>query len=486
MKATPSSDSRHRLRTRRVNAASLGLPGLGITARHPTIGALVGELLDLGKYGLAASFSLGEHEGRLLLPGDRLEPLWLTRDGEVIFSGPAVLRRAETRGDQIQLGLELESDWFEIAGLHRLAAKLGFASRWERAEFEARHGDLAPAFKSWVIDLRAYLEETAHFLDGEERGLLSLDRASRERHQDDYLALAAPRIQDRMRRAEEELRDLVGGLADEAHESHRHFFRHHLTPYLRRSPFLQRALDKPLGYAGDYEMMNMLYRDHQEGDSIFGKALNLYATQAPVAQANINRIEYMVRAVRDLASRHPVGRLRVISVGCGPAQEIRTLLEQHPELGPRLDVSLIDQGEDAIRFCEQSLSPLMARTGAKGHFSRDDIRRYLTLKDSAGYFGAAHLIFSSGLFDYLSARAYRAFGARLHSSLHQGGEMILGNVATNNPSRWAMEYLCDWFVIHRAPEELTRLAGMFAPESRAWTEAEPSGVNLFLRVRKES
>ena len=34
-----------------------------------------------------------------------------------------------------------------------------------------------------------------------------------------------------------------------------------LHSFLKESPFLRRALEKPLGYAGDFEMMNMLYRD---------------------------------------------------------------------------------------------------------------------------------------------------------------------------------------------------------------------------------
>ena len=127
-------------------------------------------------------------------------------------------------------------------------------------------------------------------------------------------------------------------------------------------------LAKPLGYAGDYEMMNMLYRDHAEGDSLFGRALNLYAAQEGAARANINRLEYLSKKIR--AAIEVRGRVRVASIGCGPARELSVLLQESPELGPYIDVALIDQEERVLTYCERTLSPIAMRTGAKVHFER--------------------------------------------------------------------------------------------------------------------
>jgi extracellular factor (EF) 3-hydroxypalmitic acid methyl ester biosynthesis protein len=476
--------ARHRLRTRRVKASALDLPGLCVRVTHPEIGLVDGELLDLSKYGLAALFAMEEDLGQQVLPGDRIFPLQLRHGSQVLFEGGAVIRRIAREASGFKLGIELESDWFEILGLHRLSARLSFHQRWERAQHSALLEAMSPEFLAWVVRLRTYLEETACFLDEEEKALAPLDRNSRERQLQDYLNTVSPGVIQRMNQAEHELQSLVGHLNEAQHETHRYFFRRNLVPLLARSPFLKRAFDKPLAYAGDYEMMNMLYREHAEGQSLFAQALNLYATQAPVAQANINRIAYVGAAILRLAERHPYGMLRIISVGCGPAQEIRSLLEQHPELGPRLDISLIDQGEQAIAYCEHALAPLMAQTGATGHFIRENIRGFLTLKEPVAHFGRAHMIYSSGLFDYLGARAYKVLAGNLYRALQDDGEMILGNVAAANPSRWAMEYLCDWFVIHRSPEELLELAQGFAQDGQALVDAEPSGVNLFLKVRK--
>jgi hypothetical protein len=48
-----------------------------------------------------------------------------------------------------------------------------------------------------------------------------------------------------------------------------------------------------------------------------------------------------------------------------------------------------------------------------------------------------------------------------------------------------MEYCLDWFLIHRSHEELHAFAKELQPEpSRVEVDAEPLGVNLFLRVWK--
>ena len=48
-----------------------------------------------------------------------------------------------------------------------------------------------------------------------------------------------------------------------------------------------------------------------------------------------------------------------------------------------------------------------------------------------------------------------------------------------------MEFFCDWFLVHRRPEELRDLARDLRPAPLAIeVEAEPLGVNLFLLVAR--
>lgn len=471
------------LRARRLRTPDLKL-ALTAQGTHAALGAFQGAVVDLSSHGVAVRVAGCAGSAHLLILGDRLDHLALHQDLEQLHRGGAYLRRVERQGQDLLLGLELDPEPLDLGRIYRLSSRASALERWQEALRQGGHDETSAAFKGWLFDLRMHLETAKQFLDLEERALAPADLYTRQRARQDLLDALAPEIIARMDRAGQELHALVDGLDAAAHEAHRRLLKTRLVPLLEASPFLRRAFEKPLGYAGDFEMMNMLYRDHAEGDTLFGQALNLWATQTPVAQANINRLSLIEDRLRG-AMGQAKGRLKAMSIGCGPAQELRALLEASPELGPRLDVGLIDQGEDAITYCERTLGPLAARTGARVTFHRESIRRFLSVREPERTFGQRHFIYSGGLFDYLGDRAYKVLLQVLYDALLPGGRLLLGNVAAHNPSRWAMAYFVDWVVIHRSPEDLRALAASLRPgPSEIRIEAEPSGVNLFLHVVK--
>ena len=78
---------------------------------------------------------------------------------------------------------------------------------------------------------------------------------------------------------------------------HKSYVRRQLHPIVLCSPFLFRTFTKPLGYAGDYEMMNMMLRDPYEGSSAFAKILN-YALLNTEPVVDGARIENMRRRLK--------------------------------------------------------------------------------------------------------------------------------------------------------------------------------------------
>jgi extracellular factor (EF) 3-hydroxypalmitic acid methyl ester biosynthesis protein len=244
-----------------------------------------------------------------------------------------------------------------------------------------------------------------------------------------------------------------------------------LHPALTQSPFLRRALEKPLGYAGDFEMMNMLYRDPWEGGTTLGRALNVCFTNEPAAVANKNRITYLGELIRRKSRQGPV---RIASIGCGPAKEIQVLLRESPELESSLDVTLVDQEQLALDQC--------ARTIPSARLRQVGLRQ-LVSEGGPAPGESFDLIYSAGLFDYLGPRLFQAVSRGLFGALVPSGELVIGNVATHNPSRWIMEYFADWCLTHRTAEDLAEFGARLGA-ARSWVDAEPSGVNLFLHVVK--
>ncbi|MGE0872645.1 MAG: hypothetical protein AB7P03_29085 [Kofleriaceae bacterium] len=473
------------MRARRLRIEDLKLGVVEVACTHAEVGTIRGVAQDVSMHGLSVAVRTNDGQPRALLVGDRLLDVRVTCEAGPLYDGKALVRRITPREEDLVIGLELDQGGLDLGRLYRSGARREFARRWESVVERSRFPGVRAEFKAWVADLRSILASAHSFLAEEERALASEDRRVRTDTEAEYLTVLGRDVIELIEAAKRDLAQLVVGFSEAEHLEHRAYCRLHLGQFLTQSPFLRRALEKPLGYAGDYEMMNMLYRDPAEGETLFGRALNLCFTQEQAAQANKNRISFIGKLIREAIEAHPGRRVRIASLGCGPAREIEALLDQSPELGPRLEVALIDQEDRAIAHCERVLAPQAAATGARLLFIRERLRAMLNQDSLAKALGERELIYSAGLFDYLDARWFSRIAAMLYAALTPHGQLAIGNVATHNPSRWIMEYFSEWFLIHRSREQLVELVGQLAPApARVWVDAEPTGVNLFLMLRR--
>jgi extracellular factor (EF) 3-hydroxypalmitic acid methyl ester biosynthesis protein len=474
-----------RMRTRRLKVQDLKLGTIEVEFRHAQLGMVRGIAEDLSLHGLALLILGATEQSRVVLTGDRLDDVTIRCADGTLYEGNGVVRRVAARGPDLVIGLELDAAGLDVAHLFRTGTRLDFASRWAAVRRDADYSHISAPFKAWVADLRAELASLQKFLESEEQALNGEDRATREQARREYLTVIVPDLMQRLDAARQHLSRLVGELTEQEHAEYRAYCALHLNPFLKQAPFLRRALEKPLGYAGDYEMMNMLYRDPAEGETLLGQALNTCFTSEPAAEANKNRISYIGGLIREALAAAPGRTIRIASLGCGPAREIEALLTESPQLGARLEVALIDQEERAIAHCERTLAPLMKRTGVRVKFIRESLRTLLTRDTLSEKLGKRELIYSAGLFDYLDDRMFSRIAAVLYEALSDGGQVAIGNVAAHNPSRWVMEYFSEWFLIHRSPDELLQLAAGLSPAPRQLrVAAEPSGLNLFLQIRR--
>ena len=148
--------------------------------------------------------------------------------------------------------------------------------------------------------------------------------------------------------------------------AHHSYVQTALHPLLLRAPFVYRTFAKPLGYAGDYEMVNQLLGDPQQGTSTYFQIVNTQFIQAAVAEAHRNRInilvDYLHRAA-DLAQKEQ-RQVSILNVGCGPAVEIARFIETHPNPADALS-------DAATQWPLDELDNLVARTLAVWHTARD-------------------------------------------------------------------------------------------------------------------
>ena len=482
--------SGYKLRALRHLASEFEVGPLMVTAWHPRLQVLSGVCDNISLHGVCLRIVGGGDSEVLLSVDDRLSGLTVKlTSSEVICHTDAIVRHLRRENGDLLVGLQLDGGVMDLPLLFEKQTRSRFSSRCDEAERTTDTRKIRPEFRVWVAELRNYLERMRDFLDREESALQSEDLFTYSQICAQYLAEVGPRIVARVHEASHAMPGLLAGLSEEDHIAHRTYAQHQLGKIFLLAPFIRRAQTKPLGYAGDYEMMNMLYRPHMEGASLFAKILNQCAATEVAARANINRVSYLADKLRTLLRDAQVKgggqRVRVASIGSGPGRELEALLEGSPELGPYLDAMMIDQDQRAIGYCERRLAPLAEKTGAKLHFVRESVRRLLCGGLIAQTMGPQQLIYSAGLFDYLSDRSFSALLATLYQAVAPGGTLLVGNVDMGNPTRYFMEYFAEWFLIHRSREGLVEKAKTLRPApQKLRVEAEPLGVNLFLVVER--
>jgi extracellular factor (EF) 3-hydroxypalmitic acid methyl ester biosynthesis protein len=473
-----------RFRSPRYRTTELNMGRLEALFEHGG-GQFAGEVVDFSAAGLA--LSVDDARGTaLFLAGDRISSLRVCRGDTQFFDGPATLRsvRPHEEAGKLLLGVCFERGTLEMRKLYdldtRVEAERHFASSF--GELDALHG-IAPKFKAWVGDVGYALDGLRERLLADEQRIARFDRLTRETAAKEIVDVVFAKLRPYMAASLAELHELVGGLDEGQHQVHRRYFqRHLLAKFIDESPFFHRCYTKPLGYAGDYEMMNMIYGDHRQGATLYSQAVNMFGLDTTGARAVASRAPFVAGLVAELARRRPLTRLA--SLACGPAREISTLLKTNA-----LDdatVTLLDVEPLAIRYCEKVLLPELRESGrnTRIQFIRESVRQIIRQRRLDAVLERQDVIVSMGLFDYFGDDLFRHLLRRLYDLLQPDGHLIIGNFDYTNDSRYLMEYAMDWPLQYRTADDLRALAAVLPAEAEVEVVAEPMRVNLFLQIRK--
>jgi extracellular factor (EF) 3-hydroxypalmitic acid methyl ester biosynthesis protein len=457
-----------------------------------------GQVLDISVRGVGAALQGFHQKDRPLLSrGMTIDGLVLDYFGTSLYQGDAVVAHCSATAKGLRLGLSLVSDCIDLSALHRQAFRLAFRRRWQRllgtlsnrstlpTSANASHVGVSREFAAWVDHYEFIFRELRAFLDAEEQQSRQEDLVTHGQNMQEMLAVASQDVTQEVRRFVEDLGDRVAVLPPHTHDAHKIYVRSQLRQHLLEGPFYHRAITKPLGYPGDYEMLNILYRSEPAGDNLFARVLSVSAKSEFVSRAVTNRLNYLGNIMVEHIERTSRGRCRIASIGCGAAREVWELLTKRPELGSRLDMTLVDREPRALQYCERTLVPLARATGAQFRFIGDPIQQIVKSEHLGSCFGELDLMYSAGLFCYLDDAAFMDLVGALRRALAPAGRLVVGNMGAANPTRHFMDFVLDWRLNHRTPDDLLRLAEPLARAGdRVDVQAEPLGINLFLHVTR--
>ncbi len=257
----------------------------------------------------------------------------------------------------------------------------------------------------------------------------------------------------------------------------------------------RRAYEKPLGYAGDFRMMELYFAREFVGDTLFGRFLHSVSQGYSLGRTVIAREALMRSVVRTAAEAEGEGPVRVLSVAAGPALELRRMLREIDSLRRPLQLLLLDQDEGALEIAHRRLQRVIVEKNLGGmvtveclHFSVRQLLQPRTLEESAVFetlLADLDLVYSAGLYDYLPEPVAKRLTRLLHSRIRPGGRLLVGNLTETPDTTWIMDYVLGWHLLYRTPEAMLRLADGLNPPRGERRDYERRDEPLALPRRRQ-
>lgn len=405
----------------------------------------------------------------------------IRRGERSIYTGRAVVSNLVSTGLLVIVSVTLVDPWSDLIDLSpgpELRREVrGFIRDWESS-----HGAIRPRYELMVSKVRNFLEELSRWLEQGETvaGIREpgMPEQTVRQFMGDVEEVAGPKLNELFGEFEQE----AVGVRQEELVSHKAFARRELHPLMLCAPFVHRTYTKPLGYAGDYEMVNMMLRDPWEGANAYAKLVNAAILRSATAQGHRNRIVKLVEYLESQTRRVAVAgyTYKILNVGCGPAHEVQEFFKKDPGRS-RCEFWLLDFNQQTLEYAKSRLSP--AAGDERVHFVHRSIHELLKKASQGG--GAAEpkydMVYCAGLFDYLSDRICGRLLKLFHEWTLPGGLVMATNVHVRNPIRGTMEHLAEWYLVHRDEKDML---GLEPRLGRQAVSTDETGTNVFLEIRK--
>ena len=406
----------------------------------------------------------------------------------LIYSGRATVSNLVNTGIMLVCEATLAEGWLDV-DLFALVTEpkklradfLDFLKEWERINI------ILPEYKVVLADIQNYFIDLSRWLEQVELGIRSSPSSNRRKTEIEVIQEMAPTILPSIDFLFARFEEIADKVPDDLLPFHRSYAKRQLHPQVLCSPFAYRTYHKPLGYAGDYETVNMILREPLEGSSMFAKTINMWLLRQPSAEAHRNRIKYLteqlVTETQRLAKRGMIAH--IFSLGCGPAGEVKNFLIQE-ELSNKARFTLLDFNEETLQHTAQVLQEAKHQYRRSTEIEMVKKSVHQMLKESGKQVADQKydFIYCAGLFDYLSDRICKRLMNILFDMLAPGGLLLATNVHASNPNRNSMDFFLEWHLVHRNRAELERLRPDRAPEGSFRGKQEFTGVNVFIEVRK--
>ncbi len=415
-----------------------------------------------------------------------LPSLSIIRGERIIYKGRAVVSHILTTGLMVIVSATLVDPWSDLLGL-----KSGDELRRESERFIddwISSNRIHPDYQLAVSSMRNFLGEISGWLDEAEVGMIDRGAPDAEQVFNDVYQQVSPAIEPLFFELFEKFEDVASKVDPEEASVHKAFARRELHPLTLCSPFVDRSYSKPLGYAGDYEMVNMMLLESTEkATGLYAKIVDTYHINAAAPLAHRNRIVMLKARLKEEAERvveEEQRLLTVLNVGCGPASEIRRFIREEA-ISAQTSFKLMDFNLETLNFAQEKVGEAISDSGRKPMIefvnkSIDELLKEIQQEAASGS-EQYDMVYCAGLFDYFSDEICKRLVALFYSWTRPNGLVTVTNVHACNPNKNLMEHLLEWYLVYRDEADMEKLA---PPGTDFKVVGDETNVNVFLDIRK--
>ena len=276
-------------------------------------------------------------------------------------------------------------------------------------------------------------------------------------------------------------RDLedVAGIRTDLVKSKQEWLRKETDPYFSLSYFCNHARTWPRGYPGDYEVLEGIYRSVPLSSGI-GYLLDLFFLNTTLAVAVKERLVTLREMLRsELVKRD---KPRVLDIACGSCREV---FELAPEIGSSgAEFICIDFDSDSLSFSGDRLSYTTILNQIS--FRRYNAIRMVNHERNEREFGHQDIIYSTGLFDYLTDDVLVKMIRALYELANPGGKIISSFKDCNRYRTQIYHWFAKWDAFYQRTEKdcLRLFEEADIPMDELSVMRERSGVIMFFIVEK--
>ncbi|WP_010587819.1 class I SAM-dependent methyltransferase [Schlesneria paludicola] len=253
---------------------------------------------------------------------------------------------------------------------------------------------------------------------------------------------------------------------------------HPILPTLHEDPFTGRAFAKPRGYAGDAELIDLIYgpedRMPEPKATPLGLDIYRYTSSAPAAEGVRARRGFITDLIDQTTTERPGQDILAIAAGHLREANLTTALRRR-RIGRFV---ALDSDPISLQEVERAYGPYGVQTVPSS---------FGPLITNRLQIGTFDLVYTTGLYDYLSLNTGRRLVTTMFDMLNPGGQLVVANFLPGIRDIGFMEAFMDWKLIYRSRQDMVNLTAEIEESeiSHLSLFAEENQNIIFLRVTKK-